>query len=93
MSDLELLNHAIEVYGDPASRRGAVDAETALAGRVFATEAEEEAARAALDVQVAPLSSLDQLVQAGILPMIPPAPMGKKYALDPKTGRAALLDN
>ena len=37
-----------------------------------------------------PLTSLEQLVSAGAIPRIPPAPAGLRYAIDPKTKVAVL---
>lgn len=89
MSDLELLNNALEGYRE----KKMAAASDALSKKRFSSEAEQMAAETeATRAANAPVTDLSELVRAGLIKALPTPPAGKKYVIDPKTQRAALVD-
>jgi hypothetical protein len=89
LSDLELLNKAIEIY----EMRLVTEVPMAQGDRKFNSFEEESAALAAeMEKKVVPLTDLSDLVKAGVVKAIPSAPPGKKYVFDKEKSRVVLTD-
>ncbi|MEW6303809.1 MAG: hypothetical protein AB1705_10085 [Verrucomicrobiota bacterium] len=89
LGDVEWLNQIVEGY----QMQNVAEAPT-LPTRKFNSPEEEFAAYSAAMEQhkTARLRDLSDLVKAGVIKSIPAAPAGKKYALDPETGRVVMVD-
>jgi hypothetical protein len=84
MSDLEFLNHLIHEVNE--SRISSAD----IPQKAFKTEAEQMAYEEAQQQKKGPVRDLNELVTAGVLKEIPPAPAGQRYAIDATTGKVVL---
>lgn len=84
MSDIEFLNHLVSELNE--SRTIPTEGNQ----KTFKTEAEQMAYEEAQQKQKGPVRDLNELVTAGILKQLPPAPAGQRYAIDPTTGKVVL---
>ena len=98
MGDLEKLNGAIKMYNTkrsiemmskmgPNPGKGGAGGQNAEKQKYLANANKAKSA-----TTTAGLTSLDDLVKAGLLKSIPQAPAGKKYVFDVKTQEARLAD-
>lgn len=83
---IRFLSEMIEMTSDPQQKEVLIDKLREMAYERDASQLEQ-----ALDIyknqQGHPASSLQELVEAGIISELPPDPFGGTYTLDPKSGR------
>ena len=86
MTDLEYLNHLVEQVNESRS------APKEINQRAFKTEAEQLAYEEAQQQAVnrSPIKDPSELVSAGVIKALPPAPAGQRFALDAATGKVVL---
>ncbi len=87
LADLDYLNLLLQSYVEGRSSAAY------MPKGPFKSEAEEMAAIEKAERQKSqPVTDLNELVRAKFIKAIPQAPAGKKYAIDPKTGKVVLAD-
>ncbi len=84
MSDIEYLNHLVHEVNESRI------SDVTIPEKAFKTEAEQMAYEEAMQQRKAPVRDLKELVTAGVLKELPPAPAGQNYVIDPASGKVVL---
>lgn len=84
MSDIEYLNHLVHEVNESRV------SDVSIPDKAFKTEAEQMAYEEAMQQRKAPVKDLKELVTAGVLKELPPAPAGQNYVIDPASGKVVL---